>query len=62
MKKLKEENQAEGGKIFEGDYIECSMIQNSDHFLAEFVLFKDGKIDKFVSNEDYFKEKTMAEV
>ena len=38
------------------------MIQNSDHFLAEFVLFKDGKIDKFVSNEDYFKEKTMAEV
>lgn len=45
-----------------GEYIECSMIQNSDHFLTEFVLFKDGKIDKFVSSEDYFKEKTMAEV
>lgn len=35
------------------EYVSCAMSENTDDFYAEFVFFKDGKIDKFVSNKDY---------
>lgn len=35
------------------EYVSCAMSENTDDFYAEFVFFKDGRIDKFVSNKDY---------
>ena len=35
------------------EYVSCAMSENTDDFYAEFVFFKDGKIDKFVSNKNY---------
>lgn len=35
------------------EYVPCAMSENTDDFYAEFVFFKDGKIDKFISNKDY---------
>lgn len=35
------------------EYVSCAMSENTDDFYAEFVFFKDGKINKFVSNKDY---------
>lgn len=35
------------------EYVSCAMSENTDNFYAEFVFFKDGKIDKFVSNKNY---------
>lgn len=35
------------------EYVSCAMSKNTDDFYAEFVFFKDGKINKFVSNKDY---------
>ena len=35
------------------EYIPCAMSENTDDFYAEFVFFRDGRIDKFVSNKDY---------
>lgn len=38
------------------EYVSCAMSENIDNFYAEFVFFKDGRIDKFVSNKDYHFE------
>lgn len=35
------------------EYIPCSLLDQTDTVYTEFVFFKDDKIDKFVSNQDF---------
>lgn len=36
-----------------GEYVECSMKDNTDNFYAEFVVIENGEIVKFISNRDF---------